>query len=130
MELGPCNIDGPNSTVLNPFGWNSQANLLVVDQPIGVGWSYADYGETVSTTEQAAVDIAAFLAIFMSEVEGLKGRALHLSGESYAVGSSIEIDRMTHADADAYRVDTCHFLELNYSTRTSGSPKRTRVYRL
>lgn len=89
MELGPCNIASPNSTIFNEFGWNSQANLLVVDQPVGVGWSYADYGEAVSRTEQAAVDIAAFLAIFFSELEGLKGRALHLSGESYAVGISI-----------------------------------------
>lgn len=85
MELGPCNIAGPNSTSYNPYGWNSHANLLVVDQPVDVGWSYADYGERVSTTEEAAVDMAAFLTIFMSEIAGMKGKALHLSGESFAV---------------------------------------------
>jgi carboxypeptidase C (cathepsin A) len=40
-ELGPYRPT-PNTTLLtdNPFTWNRNANLLVIDQPIGVGWSY------------------------------------------------------------------------------------------
>lgn len=30
-ELGPCQIDGPNSTKANPYGWNEQANVLFVE---------------------------------------------------------------------------------------------------
>lgn len=37
------------------------------------------------TTEEAAKDIAAFLAIFFESMDGLKGRALHIAGESYGV---------------------------------------------
>jgi hypothetical protein len=37
----------PNSTKFNEFSWNTRANLLVLDQPVGVGFSYADHGETV-----------------------------------------------------------------------------------
>ncbi|TDL20456.1 alpha/beta-hydrolase [Rickenella mellea] len=84
MELGPCNIVSPNKTVFNPFSWNSNANIFFIDQPVGVGFSYADFGETVGTTEEAAKDIAAFVAIFFETFHKFKGRGFHLSGESYA----------------------------------------------
>ncbi|KAJ7778723.1 serine carboxypeptidase [Mycena maculata] len=83
MELGPCTIISDNATEYNPYSWNSNANMLFIDQPIGVGLSYAEYGETVATTEDAAKDIAAFLAIFFECMDGLKGRGLHIAGESY-----------------------------------------------
>ncbi|KAJ7184486.1 serine carboxypeptidase [Mycena filopes] len=83
MELGPCTIISDNATEYNPYSWNSKSNLLFVDQPVGVGFSYADYGETVDTTEAAAKDIAAFLAIFLESMPGLQGRPLHIAGESY-----------------------------------------------
>ena len=37
------------------------------------------------TTEQAAVDIAAFMFIFFEHFSKIKGRALHMAGESYGV---------------------------------------------
>ncbi|KAJ7144934.1 serine carboxypeptidase, partial [Mycena crocata] len=83
MELGPCRIVSDNATEFNPYSWNSNANLLFIDQPVGVAFSYAEYGETVETTEDAAKDIAAFLAIFFESMPGLRGRALHIAGESY-----------------------------------------------
>ncbi|KZS95435.1 serine carboxypeptidase [Sistotremastrum niveocremeum HHB9708] len=83
MELGPCRIDDGNGTKVNPHSWNENANIFFIDQPIGVGFSYADYGETVFTTEEAAQDIAAFVAIFFETFSQFKGRPFHLSGESY-----------------------------------------------
>lgn len=38
-----------------------------------------------STTEEAAKDIAAFIAIFVENFTQFKGRALHMAGESYGV---------------------------------------------
>jgi len=64
FELGPCRVPTPNGTVFHPESWNTNANLFFIDQPVGVGFSYAEYGEYVSTTEEAAKDIAAFVAIF------------------------------------------------------------------
>jgi carboxypeptidase C (cathepsin A) len=83
MELGPCRALSGNSTTYHPESWNTNANIFFVDQPIGVGFSYADYGETVSTTEEAAKDIAAFVAIFFENFSRFKGRAFHMAGESY-----------------------------------------------
>ncbi|KAK7035881.1 carboxypeptidase [Favolaschia claudopus] len=83
MELGPCKIKSDNETEFNRYSWNTNANMLFIDQPVGVAFSYAEYGESVGTTEEAAKDIAAFLAIFFESMEGLKGRRLHIAGESY-----------------------------------------------
>ncbi|KAI0643713.1 peptidase S10 serine carboxypeptidase [Trametes meyenii] len=88
MELGPCSIDmtktSTNGTVWNPYSWNAEANIFFLDQPVGVGFSYADYGETVETTEDAAKNVHAFLTIFFETFSEFKGRPLHLAGESYA----------------------------------------------
>jgi cathepsin A (carboxypeptidase C) len=83
MELGPCRVLDGNGTKFHPESWNSNANIFFVDQPIAVGFSYADYGEYVSTTEEAAKDIAAFVAIFFENFIKFKGRKFHMAGESY-----------------------------------------------
>ncbi|KAH0586887.1 hypothetical protein H2248_005726 [Termitomyces sp. 'cryptogamus'] len=87
MELGPCSIDMKNSsangTLWNPHSWNEEANIFFLDQPVGVGFSYADFGETVETTEDAAKNVHAFITIFFETFEQFSGRPLHLSGESY-----------------------------------------------
>lgn len=38
-----------------------------------------------STTEEAAKDMAAFVAIFFENFSQFKGRAFHMAGESYGV---------------------------------------------
>ncbi|KAI0644056.1 serine carboxypeptidase [Trametes meyenii] len=82
-ELGPCRVTSANTTERNPFSWNEHANVFFVDQPVDVGYSYAEYGEAVTTTLEAAADIATFIAIFFEHFTKFKGRALHLAGESY-----------------------------------------------
>ncbi|KAI0124262.1 putative carboxypeptidase S1 [Xylariales sp. AK1849] len=40
-ENGPCTVQtDSNSTVLNPWSWNNYANILYLDQPVQVGFSY------------------------------------------------------------------------------------------
>ncbi|KAJ7216528.1 Alpha/Beta hydrolase protein, partial [Mycena pura] len=83
----PCSIDmknaSSNGTTWNPYSWNSFANIFFLDQPVGVGFSYADFGETVETTEDAAKNVYSFISLFFESFSQFKGRALHLSGESY-----------------------------------------------
>ncbi|PFH46066.1 hypothetical protein AMATHDRAFT_156566 [Amanita thiersii Skay4041] len=87
MELGPCSIDmtntSKNGTLWNPHGWNDQVNIFFLDQPVGVGFSYADFGETIETTEQAAKNVHAFVTIFFDTFKQFSGRPFHLAGESY-----------------------------------------------
>lgn len=44
---GPCRVTSANSTERFEHAWNSHANVFFVDQPVGTGFSYADYGEQV-----------------------------------------------------------------------------------
>jgi len=81
------------------FFFSSPVSPLAVDQPIGVGFSHASGGLAVSTTEQAAIDVHAFLAIFFESFPDLKGRPFHLSGESY--GGSRQLSTMLHVFASS-----------------------------
>lgn len=41
QENGPCRVNkDSNSTVLNPWSWNNEVNMLYIDQPNQVGFSY------------------------------------------------------------------------------------------
>ncbi|KAL4801019.1 Alpha/Beta hydrolase protein [Aspergillus venezuelensis] len=41
QENGPCRINADsNSTELNPWSWNNEVNMLYIDQPSQVGFSY------------------------------------------------------------------------------------------
>lgn len=55
-----------------------------------MGFSYADYGETIETTEDAARNVHAFISIFFETFTDFAGKPLHLSGESYGVSYAID----------------------------------------
>lgn len=41
QENGPCFVGSDsNSTYLNPWSWNNEVNMLYLDQPAQVGFSY------------------------------------------------------------------------------------------
>jgi carboxypeptidase C (cathepsin A) len=83
MELGPCKVsrDG-KSTVLNPFSWNQESNLIFLDQPVGTGFSYGT--SRVKSSQKAAKNVYAFLQILFYHHPQFAESAFHLAGESYA----------------------------------------------
>ncbi|ODN74761.1 hypothetical protein L202_07082 [Cryptococcus amylolentus CBS 6039] len=84
FELGGCNIkDKGENVTRNDYAWNSVANVLYLDQPIGVGYSYADEGE-VNNSPAAAEDVYAFLILFISKFREYSKLDFHVAGESYA----------------------------------------------
>ncbi|KZT58121.1 serine carboxypeptidase [Calocera cornea HHB12733] len=85
MELGPCsvNVQGTD-TVPRSAAWNERVNVIFLDQPVGAGWSHADYEQVVDTTEAAAVDVVAFVRLFLERFQQYKGREFHMTGKSYA----------------------------------------------
>ncbi|ORX51236.1 peptidase S10, serine carboxypeptidase [Hesseltinella vesiculosa] len=82
MELGPClvNEDG-NTTTYNEYSWNSVANVIFLDQPVNVGYSYGK--SKVRSTVQSAENVYAFLRIFFEEFPQYAQHGFHISGESY-----------------------------------------------
>jgi len=41
-ENGPYRIEKNLTLSLNPYSWNSFANIIYVDAPVGTGYSYPD----------------------------------------------------------------------------------------
>lgn len=58
-------------------------SLSMTYRRVGVGYSYADDGSRVRTTPEAAPDVAGFISMFFDVFNEFKGRAFHLTGESY-----------------------------------------------
>ncbi|KAG9096623.1 hypothetical protein FS749_008101 [Ceratobasidium sp. UAMH 11750] len=66
QENGPCRMNSDEATVsLNPYSWNAYANMLYIDQPVGVGYSYGS--QVVGTSQDAAVDVWKMLQIFFKD---------------------------------------------------------------
>src|SRR5882762_9230389 len=68
FELGPCRIANEGKHVTrNPYSWNENFNILFVDQPVGVGFSYqVAGGPKVDRSWQAGEDMYAFFQLFLS----------------------------------------------------------------
>jgi len=71
------------NTTYNPYSWTNHANVLFLDQPVGVGYSYSDSG-SVDNSPAAAEDVHAFLQLFTARYGKYRDNDLHISGESYA----------------------------------------------
>eukprot|EP01059_Diplonema_ambulator_P017063 TRINITY_DN29062_c0_g1_i1.p1 TRINITY_DN29062_c0_g1~~TRINITY_DN29062_c0_g1_i1.p1 ORF type:complete len:447 (+),score=174.86 TRINITY_DN29062_c0_g1_i1:38-1378(+) len=60
FENGPCKVNGAGTgTFNNPYSWNTEATLIYIDQPAGVGFSYGTMDDKDETG--VANDMYAFL---------------------------------------------------------------------
>ncbi|KAF6764643.1 carboxypeptidase C [Ephemerocybe angulata] len=84
FELGPCSIgeEGRNVTH-NPHSWNSNANIIFLDQPVNVGFSYADGNTRVNNSPVAGKDVYAFLELFLNRFPQYSKQPFHIAAESY-----------------------------------------------
>ncbi|KAI0756437.1 alpha/beta-hydrolase [Daedaleopsis nitida] len=83
FENGPCTIVDSNTTAPNPHSWNNVANMIFLDQPIGTGFSYASDGSKVDTLTDLAVEVYAFLQLFVTRFPEYSQKPLHLAAESW-----------------------------------------------
>ena len=76
--------------VFNPYSWNMNANTFFLDQPAGVGFSFSQSGQpTHRTTEDAAIDVQAFVTMWFEIFKEYQGRKFHMSGESVRAALTI-----------------------------------------
>ncbi|KAJ1930299.1 hypothetical protein IWQ60_000411 [Tieghemiomyces parasiticus] len=82
-EIGPCAYDATTESLRRrSASWNSRANVLFIDQPLGTGFSYSSDG--VYNSSSAAADTVTFLRYFLAEFPQLQALKFHIFGESYA----------------------------------------------
>lgn len=79
-ELGPFVLDANLEITLNPFSFNRVANLLFLEQPAGVGFSYPNVKANDTST---AIDTDLALRYFFRMHPELTGRPFYVMGESY-----------------------------------------------
>jgi serine carboxypeptidase-like clade 2 len=86
-EIGPFRIHKDGSSLyLNEYSWNRFANLLFVESPAGVGFSYTNTSSNLldSGDNRTAEDALAFLINWFQRFPQYKYREFYLCGESYA----------------------------------------------
>ncbi|KAJ8751067.1 hypothetical protein K2173_016248 [Erythroxylum novogranatense] len=86
-EIGPFRINRTGSSLyLNKFSWNREANILFLESPAGVGFSYTNTSSDLKDfgDERTAQDALVFLLRWTSRFPQYKQRDFYLAGESYA----------------------------------------------
>ncbi|XP_073285111.1 serine carboxypeptidase-like 45 isoform X1 [Primulina huaijiensis] len=84
-EHGPFKPSG-NILVKNDYSWNKEANMIYLESPAGVGFSYStnkSYYKSVDD-EMTAKDNLVFLENWFDKFPEYKNRDFYISGESYA----------------------------------------------
>merc|ERR1712137_502741 len=85
QENGPFKLLPNDTVVSNPLSWNQKANVIYVEQPSGVGFSFSQNPSGYTTNDnQTAIDNYHFLQGWYEEFPEFSSNPLWLTGESYA----------------------------------------------
>ncbi|GMY27975.1 serine carboxypeptidase-like 33 [Fagus crenata] len=86
-ELGPLRVN-KNGVGLhfNKYAWNKEANLLFVESPVGVGFSYTNTSSDLTKLDDGFVaeDAYNFLVNWLQRFPRFKNHDFFIAGESYA----------------------------------------------
>ncbi|KAK2985443.1 hypothetical protein RJ640_006739 [Escallonia rubra] len=85
-EFGPFFPKGDGQGLrINSKSWNKASNLLFVESPAGVGWSYSNTSSDYTCGDAStARDMHIFMMKWLDKFPAFKSRNLFLTGESYA----------------------------------------------
>lgn len=88
-EMGPFSIvlsdDGtPPQLVLREYRWNLKVNMLFVENPVGVGFSYSKTLDYACSDDRTASEAKQAIEYFYQLFPELKSNNFFLTGESYA----------------------------------------------
>lgn len=81
-------IDGIPQVFVNDYAWTTVSNVIYLESPKGVGFSYCDdvkkSSDCVNTDESTAQDAYEFLVNFFESFPEYKSNKFYITGESYA----------------------------------------------
>ena len=83
-ENGPFHVENDLNLTVNSYSWNEEANVVFVDQPVGTGYSKGSILDYATSEEVISSDFYVFLQGFLERFPEFKGRAMFITGESYA----------------------------------------------
>jgi len=87
-ELGPFIMASNTTLMKNPYAWNTIADVLYLESPTGVGFSWCDamkQGDVCKHTDTSTAELnLASLRQFLDAFPEYKGRDFMIWGESYA----------------------------------------------
>ncbi|KAL4186134.1 hypothetical protein AMTRI_Chr09g32260 [Amborella trichopoda] len=87
QELGPFLVQkGKPELTFNHHAWNKEANLLLLESPVGVGFSYTNTSSDIQTMGDKVVaqDSYEFLIQWFRRFPQYKSHDFYITGESYA----------------------------------------------
>ncbi|XXG40263.1 hypothetical protein AAC387_Pa01g1027 [Persea americana] len=86
MEHGPFRVGDNGLLIQNPYSWNLESNMLYVESPIGVGFSYSNKSEDYINWNdtRTAEENLRFTLNWLEEFPQYKYSDFYLTGESYA----------------------------------------------
>lgn len=107
VENGPYHVDKSGELSLNPYSWNSNANILFIDQPVGTGFSYnsnpVDIG--VTNEEEMAANMWEFFQKWFGQHTKYASLPFFIAAESYgghyAPALAYHIQQQNEASAGA-----------------------------
>uniref|UniRef100_A0A023GNB3 Carboxypeptidase n=1 Tax=Amblyomma triste TaxID=251400 RepID=A0A023GNB3_AMBTT len=83
-EQGPFRVvQKGHKLIMNPYSWNKIANVIFLEAPAGVGFSYDSSGQYSTNDDQTAEDNYAALQDFFAKFPSLKNNDFYIAGESY-----------------------------------------------
>jgi len=84
-EHGPFLINDDGMTLSqNPFSWNKAANMLYLEAPAGVGFSYSDDMNYTTDDDQTSLNNYMALKSFFTMYPEYSTNDFYITGESYA----------------------------------------------
>ncbi|KAG5402940.1 hypothetical protein BRARA_C00338 [Brassica rapa] len=87
QELGPFLVRaGGDNLTFNKFSWNKEANMLFLEAPVGVGFSYTNNSMDLHKLgdQVSAEDSLAFLINWFMKFPEYRSNEFYIAGESYA----------------------------------------------
>jgi carboxypeptidase C (cathepsin A) len=83
-EQGPFRPNADMSLSLNKYAWNTISNMVFIESPAGVGFSYSDNKADYTTGDaQTALDNYNLIQAFLVKFPQFKTNDLYISSESY-----------------------------------------------
>lgn len=83
-ENGPFHVnDDGNTLYINKYSWNKIANMLYLESPAGVGYSYSDSGNYTTNDKEVAESNYLALQDFFRKFPNFTKNDFYIFGESY-----------------------------------------------